>query len=278
MARRVLRAYECWALLLVLALASCRRDERAPAPSASVSAAGNDFAERARERHLQEELERANSRWQTKPSLGACSAALKERADVELCQAAEHALSQVTLATAPTPEATLPRLAAAALALARLSDRLRYLSMQELSERRIAGDAGDAGVAKAPPTSGAVTGALATAHAHERQHAAHAEQRAVQLSEGPVARELEVAMRLERDVVRNLGAYLEYGPLAVRRAAFAATKDLQAQHPRWPALARLLSEASVLESDAALKRDLEELAATGAPQKPPAADQSAGTK
>ena len=170
----------------------------------------------------------------------------------------------------------MTRLAPAALALVRLSERLRYLSMQELAERRIGNDAG---ATPAPPPSGAVNRALAAAtHAHEQQHAAHAEQRAVQLSEGPVARELELAMRLERDVLRNLGAYLEYGPLAVRRAAFGTTKDLHAQHPRWPALARLLSEASVLESDAALKAGLLELAATGAPQRPPAADQSAGTK
>jgi hypothetical protein len=265
----------CRSVLLVLALASCRRDEHAPAPSASVSLPGAHFAEQARERHLHEELTRASSRWQTKPSLGDCSAALKEKSDLELCRAAEDALAQVTAGTAPTPEATLTRLAPAALALARLSDRLRYLSMQELTERRIASDAG---VAKAPPRSGAVTGPLPAAHAHEQQHAAHAEQRAVQLSEGPVSRELEVAVRLERDLIRNLGAYLEYGPLVVRRAAFAASKDLHAQHPRWPALARLLSEASVLESDGALKLELRELAATGAPQKPAAADQSAETK
>lgn len=260
----------------MLALASCRRDERAPAPSASVSAAGGDFAARERERHFQEELARANSRWQTKPSLGDCSAALKEKSDSELCQAAENALAQVTGAAAATPEAALTRLAPAALALARLSERLRYLSMQELAERHIAGDAG---VAPAPPASGAVTGALtAAAHAHDREHAAHAEQRAVQLSEGPVARELELAIRLERDVIRNLGAYLEYGPLPVRRAAFSTSKALQAQHPRWPAHTRLLSEASVLESDAALKAELRELAATGVPQRAPAAAQSAETK
>jgi len=181
-----------------------------------------------------------------------------------------------TSAPAATPEAALTRLAPAALALARLSERLRYLSMQELAERHIAGDAG---VAPAPPASGAVTGALtAAAHAHDREHAAHAEQRAVQLSEGPVARELELAIRLERDVIRNLGAYLEYGPLPVRRAAFSTSKALQAQHPRWPAHTRLLSEASVLESDAALKAELRELAATGVPQRAPAAAQSAETK
>lgn len=237
-------------MLAVLALASCRRDERAPAPSASVAAAGSDFAERAREKHLQEELTRASSRWQARPSVGDCGATLKEKSDRELCQLAETALTQVTGAPASTPEATLARLAPAALALARLSERLRYLSLLELAERRVEGAAG----------------------------AGHGEQREVKLDESPVSRQLEVAIRLERDVIRNLGAYLEYGPLSVRRAAFDSSKELHAQHPRWPALDRLLSEASVLESDAALKRDLQGLSASGAPPKRPADAQSAETK
>lgn len=260
----------------MLALASCGREERAPAPSASVSAGDGEFATRARERHFQEELERANSRWQTKPSLGDCGAALKEKSDLELCQAAETALAEVTSATTTTPESALRRLAPAGLALARLSERLRFLALRELAERRIEGDAG---VAPAPPASGAVTGRLTAAvHPPDRKHAGHAEQRAVQLKEGPVSRALELATRLERDVIRNLGAYLEYGPLSVRRAAFDTSKALHAQRPRWPALARLLSEASVLESDGALKGELRQLAASNATQRAPVGDQSAGTK
>jgi hypothetical protein len=259
--------------LLVLVLASCRREERAPAPSASVSPAAGDFAARARERHLKLELTRAANRWQAKPTLGECSAALKEKSDLELCQAAENALSQVTAAPATTPEATLPRLAPAALALARLSDRLRYLSMQDLAERRVDGDAG---VAPAPPASGAVTGPLAAiTRAHDHQHA---EQPALKLSESPVSRQLETTIRLERDVVRNLGAYLEYAPLSVRRLAFDSVKDLHAQHPRWPALDHLVSEAAVLERDPVLERDLQEIAAKESSQRRSGADQSAETK
>jgi hypothetical protein len=294
LARRVLTSARCGSLWVVLALASCQRDEHAPAPSASVSGAAGDFAARARERHFEEELERARARWQQQPNLADCSTALKDKSDLELCHAAENALAQVTSVAAPTPEAALARLAPAALALVQLSERLRYLSLQELTERRVTGDAGvakaaadagvaktptDTGVAKAPTSSAAVSGGSnAAGHPHEPRPRAHAEQRAVQLSEGPASRALEVALRLERDVIRNLGAYLEYGPLAVRRAAFATSKDLRAQHPRWPALARLLNEASVLESDLALKGELRELAANGALQRPRAADQSAETK
>ena len=81
----------------------------------------------------------------------------------------------------------------------------------------------------------------------------------MELREGPIQRQLEVVMRLERDVIRNLGAYLEYAPLTTRRGAFDAVKALRAQHPRWPALAHLLNEATVLETDADLKRDLQQL-------------------
>jgi hypothetical protein len=131
-----------------------------------------------------------------------------------------------------------------------------------------------------PPTKGtpgAVGGAMtAASHGHDGQLAGHAEQRAVQLSEGPVADQLRLTIRLERDVVRNLGAYLEYGPLSVRRAAFETVERLHAEHPRWPALEHLSSEASVLESDAELRRDLQRLSPNRSrPEQP---DQSANTK
>jgi hypothetical protein len=77
---------------------------------------------------------------------------------------------------------------------------------------------------------------------------------------------LAVTVRLERDVLRNLGAYLEYGPLPVRRTAFDTVKQLGAAHPRWPALDRLRREAYVLESDAELKRGLHELSPSSVPQ------------
>jgi len=267
LARRVLSRAPGQTLLLVLALASCRREEHAPAPSASVSAAGSKFSARAREQHFQEELARATTRWKAKPSLGDCSAALKEKPDLELCQAAESALAGVTSAADATPEASLSQLAPAALALARLSERLRYLSLQQLAELHVERDA-----APAPSASAATAGSVARAHGH--QHGSPAEQRAMELREGPIQRQLEVVMRLERDVLRNLGAYLEYAPLPTRQAAFATAKALRVQHPRWPALAHLLNEAAVLETDANLKRDLQQLSESGS--RP--ADQSAATK
>jgi len=271
LARRVLSAPRFGFLILVLALNGCRRDERAPAPAASASAAGAEFTERARAGHFQEELARARSRWQAKPKLDDCATALKEKADLALCEAAANALSEVTEQAPTTVEATLARLAPAALALARLSERLRYLTLQDLAERRVQGDAGVAGAA---PSASAIT---RSAPAHSSPRLEHAE-RAVKLDETPVSRQLDVAFRLEHDVIRNLGAYLEYGPLPVRRAAFDVAKNLRTQHPRWPALDHLLNEASVLEADAALARDLRRLSASDARERRSGAAQSADTK
>jgi hypothetical protein len=278
LARRVLSAPRA-SLLLVLALAGCRREQHAPAPSPSVSATADDFTERARQRHFQDELTRASARWQTKPTIADCAIALKEKADLELCHAAERALSTLTGEPATTGDVALARLAPSALAFARLSERLRYLSLAELAQRHLERDAG---VAPSTAASAAVARATAAAaHTHEQPLAGHAEQRALQLSEGPVAEQLMRAKRLERDVIRNLGAYLEYGPLPVRRAAFDTVKRLHAEHPRWPALGHLLSEATVLEADADLKRDLQQLSSNGSRrplddrQEP---DQSAETK
>jgi hypothetical protein len=275
LARRVLSAALCSSLFLVLALASCRRENRAPAPSTSASALGNKFTLNARERHFQEELARARARFETKPDLGNCAKALKEKADLELCQAAASALAALTAEPAQAPELMLTRLEPSALTLARLSERTRYLSLAELAQRRMDGDAG---ALPAPPGSSATAaGSALPAHLQKGERAAHHEQHTLELGDGPVSKLMERSTQLERDVLRNLGAYLEYGPLPVRRAAFDTIKRLCAVHPEWPALDRLLHEAVVLESDAALQLDLRQLSACG-PSQGRRAGQSAATK
>jgi len=273
LARRVLRAIAsdllCPALSLVIALSSCRREEHAPAPSASAAALGNEFAAQGRERHLQEELARARARFQANTGLSDCAKSLQEKADLELCQAARAALAVLTAEPATSTELALGRLAPAALALARLSQRLRYLSLAELAERRSAHDAG----APPPPAASAMSAPATPAFAREGKHPPHIEQRALVLGESPVTQLMELSIRSERDVLRNIGAYLEYGPLPVRRAAFDNVERLRAVHPDWPLLTHLLQEAAVLESDAVLKGDLRRLSASGA-----RSDQSAGTK
>jgi hypothetical protein len=211
---------------------------------------------------LQEELARAQARWHAKPSLGDCAKALSEKADLELCQAAASALEEIAREATPTPELALTRLAPGALALVRLSQRLRYLSLAELAQRHV-----DGGTQPAPSSSAAsVASAIAASRLHQGKRAAHGEQHALELGEGPVSQLMGRSIHLERDVIRNLGAYLEYGPLPLRRAAFETVKQLFSVHPEWPSLAQLVREAVVLESDADLRRRLRELPASGQPQ------------
>ena len=191
---------------------------------------------------------------------------MKEKSDLELCQAATGALATLAGPPAATPELALLQLAPGALALVRLSERARYLSLAELTQRRVERER-DAGGAPAPAPH---------VHAHKEQGSARPDSRALELGDGPVAQLLALTTRLERDLIRNLGAYLEYGPLPVRRAAFSTVKRLQAEHPQWALLDHLLQEAVVLESDADLKRDLRQLAASGA--QGGRHGQSAGTK
>ena len=277
MARRVLSRRFGTPLLLALLLASCRREDRAPAPSASTSALGNDFTVRARERHLQEELTRARARWQAEPHLADCAKTLKEKPDLELCQAPSRALTTIAQEPPGSPELALTQLAPAALELARLSQRVRYLSLVELAQRRIEGDAGAAPPASSGSPPAAVAAAQALARARKSPHSNHAEPRTLELGNGPLSQLMESTVVLERNAIRNLGAYLEYGPAPVRRAAFDTVKQLRAQHPQWPQLDQLVREALVLESDADLKRDLGELAARGSALGG-RAGQSAGTK
>lgn len=250
-------------LALALALPSCQRgDESSAQAVASVSSAAeaSSFASSARLTHLDAELKRARERWQAQPELNECAASLKEKADVQLCQAASSALAQLTRVQGTRDASDLPVVAEGALALTRLSQRLRYLSLEELSARRPAGDGG----APHPAIAGS---ARMPSLPRGKVAASHDEQRAFELSDGPVARLMSTTIHLERDAVRNLGAYLEYAELPVRRAAFETVKRLRNEHPQWPALDRLLREATLLEADPDLKRELREFAASGLPER-----------
>jgi hypothetical protein len=88
----------------------------------------------------------------------------------------------------------------------------------------------------------------------------------LKLTESPTMRLVQTVSRLEREVLRNFGAYLEYAPLPVRQSAYAAAQTMQTAHPHWPGLNHLLREAAVLETDPALKQKLNELASLGLPQ------------
>ena len=215
-----------------------------------------------------------HARWLALPSLGDCAKALREKADRELCQAAESALAALASEPGATPELALARLSPAALALARLSQRSRYLSLSELGERRVERGAG---AAPAPSSSAGAADPARLSGVGKGKHSSPTEQRALEFADSAVSRLMDLSVHLERDVVRNIGAYLEYGPLPARRAAFDTVKRLLAEHPGWAALEHLLQEAAVLELDAALKGDLRRLSASRSPQTARPA-QSAETK
>jgi hypothetical protein len=260
---------------LGLGLGSCRhRDPSqtlAPSASASASAsASTDFAEKARTAHFASELKRAADRWQSKPNLDDCTVVLHQDSDAALCHAAADALTAIEQLDPSLPtERILPVLADGALSLARLSERARYQSLAEIGEKRVTGSASAApatsGSAATPAKLAAPKPAPASASSSSGL-VAQPEQHALELGDSPVGKFLPVVLRLERDALRNLGAYLEYAPLDVRRAALGTVKRLRDTHPQWALLDHLIREASLLESDADQKRLLNELVGSGLPR------------
>ena len=253
--------------MTALALSGCRQGDQHGTPQASVSASAaasaSLYAKGARELHFQNELTRARAHWKSKPNLGDCSGVLHEKEDLVLCEAANSALTVLEQEPEAQPESALPALENSALSLARLSKRLRYLSLGELSKKRLAGDAG----APTPPVAASAHGPLRwPGRPDERGH------RTFELGDGPIAQLMGSSVRLERDAVRHLGAYLEYAELPVRRSAFSTVKRLHEQHPEWPLLRQLLREAALLESDPDLKSQLATLSASAQPPAPQSTD------
>lgn len=256
-------------MALALALASCRHHDKAAAPASSTSAAtiaaGNHFAVEARALHFAVETRRATEVWHAKPGLRECAKVLHETGDAELCSTAASGLTAIEELPSDAPtERIVATLADGSLALARLSQRARYQSLVEVGQRRVTGDAGAPLVASASAASGASE--PPRPHLPHSPFGAHEEHPVMELGDGPAAQLVGVVLRLERDSLRNLGAYLEYAPLPDRRAAFDAVKQLRAKRPQWQPLDHLIHEAMLLESDPDLKRELSDLFASGLPR------------
>lgn len=185
---------------------------------------------------------------------------MHEKSDLELCQAASGALAAVEqFGPSVASESAIPALANCSLALARLLDRVRYLTFEELGQRRLEGDAG-APAGSASASASAPRPAPSYLRSPRHLSGLNPERPSLKIADSPMSQLLSRSVRLERDALRNLGAYLEYAPSPVRRAAFDASSRVEGEHPRWPALRHVLGEAAVLETDADLKRQLGELA------------------
>jgi len=224
--------------------------------------ASTNFAEQARAAHFASELKRAADRWQSKPNLDDCTVVLHQDGDAALCHVASAALIAIEHLEPSLPsERILPVLADGALSLARLSERARYQSLADIGEKRVTGSASATPAASGStlaPSKPAPPRPLASGSLVPPQ-----EQHALELSESPAGKFLSVAFRLERDALRNLGAYLEYAPLDQRRTALGSVKQLRDTHPQWPLLDHLIHEAALLESDPGQKHALRELAVSG---------------
>ena len=197
--------------------------------------------------------------------------ALSEKADFELCQAANAALATLEAEPDAPAERALPALEQGALTLERLSKRARFLSLGELAKKRVADGVG------APPPLPTTSAPSPRAKPTTSGRPGLGMHSSFELGDGPLSRLTNDSTRLERDAVRNLAAYLEYAELPVRRSAFAAFERLHEQHGQWPLLAQRLNEASLLEADPALKADLAALSASAAPSEP-RSDHSADSK
>jgi hypothetical protein len=272
-ARRLLRQHSLTIAVLGLGLGSCRHRDPSQtlAPSASASASASaDFAEKARAVRYASELKRAADRWQSKPNLDDCTVVLHQDSDPALCHAAAAALAAIEQLDPSLPtERILPVLADGALSLARLSERARYQSLAEIGEKRVTGSASAAPAtsgSKAAPAKLTPPKPAAASPSSSSGLVPQQEQHALELGDSPVGKFLPVVLRLERDALRNLGAYLEYAPLDVRRAALDTVKRLRDTHPQWALLDNLVREAWLLEPDPEQKRLLKELVGSGLPR------------
>jgi hypothetical protein len=267
LARRLLSRTRAAALCLGLLVGACKHDH--PAPPAPAPAPADSAADSARQVRFDGELKRVQARWQEKPKLGNCAEILREKADIELCTGAASALDAVEqMPAAATSETALPVLATAALSLERLMERARYLSMEDLGRRHLDRDGGVAAEAASAraSASAAPAASIGPVKLQRALHGLLREHSALKLTDSPLSVLVQNTARLERDVLRNVAAYLEYAPLPVRRSAFDTVKSLQEQHPQWAMLSHLVREAAVLETDAALKQNLNELASLALPR------------
>ena len=102
---------------------------------------------------------------------------MKEKADLELCQAAASALATISAGPAATPELAPTRLAPGALRSRGCPSACVTFRFAELAKKRVQGDAGVAPVLSA--SGAAIEGAAAAlSRLRNIERSAHAEQRA----------------------------------------------------------------------------------------------------
>jgi hypothetical protein len=203
-------------------------------------------------------------RWADTVDLPACDPLLKDAADLELCKTAATALTTMKAAAAkPEPEAVLIHAAAElAYATEAASEKLRTASMEKMQAEH-AGPMGS-GSAKAPPPKPPAPAGSAPTRVKPVGSAAKLladKMKAVETAAmDPSMQVMQAYSRVNRAALRYLSQFLQFGPLATRKAAFAELEALSKRKETWPALGRTLREAAMAENDPDLQGQLKALA------------------
>jgi hypothetical protein len=206
-------------------------------------------------------------RWADTPDLPSCEPLLKDAADLELCKTAAAALTTMKAAAAkPEPEATLIHDAAElAFATEAASEKLRSASMEKMQAEHAAAAASGSAAAKTPPKPPVAVPSAAgkTKPLGSAAKALSDKMKAVETATAamdPAMQVMQSFSRVNRASLRYLSQFLQFGPLATRKATFTELEGLSKRKETWPALGRTLREAAMAENDPDLQGKLKGLA------------------
>lgn len=203
-----------------------------------------------RERLVQA-LAAVQARWQSLGALPDCVALLAKADERERCAAAQKQLAaRQAAALAPnTTDATRLELATqVALSSQRASESLRASGVNRLLETRPKPSA--SGSASPPAASAARAKTIAAASAVATKAAPTREQ------SDPYLDAIQAFARVTTVALAEVRAYLEFGDNALRSVALTRVETLVSEQPHWAALASLVNEAHLVESEPALKQRL----------------------
>ena len=241
-------------LFIVSAPLACQRAPSATRAQPSASARVADPKAYPRERLVQA-LATVAARWQGLGVLPSCDAELAKADERERCVAAQKALAarkEAATAASTNDSTRLDLSAQAALSSQRASEALRASGVNRLLEARPKPSASAAPAAK-PPTSAARAKVLPSNSAFSSKSVPTREQ------SDPYLDSIQAYARVATVALAELRAYLEFADASLRAAALSRVESLAGEQPHWAALAALVNEAYLVESDPVLKQRLSAL-------------------
>lgn len=204
-------------------------------------------------------LATVESRWQNLGPLPDCSAQLAKADERERCVTAQKAVAARKAAAAASDSARLDLASQAALSSQRASEALRASGVNRLLEARPKSSASAASGPK--PSASAASASKPTVRAARAQGAPTSSafsDKALPTREqsDPYLDAIQAYARVATVALAELRAYLEFGDATLRAAALSRVESLAREEPHWAALAALVNEAHLVESDLALKQRL----------------------